>query len=65
MMLSKPIFLFVFILSALEQAYGWTYSSPTATGACGNLDETGSAGDFSFTSIVNKSLFAAPGVPTS
>lgn len=64
MTLAKPIFLFVLILQslALERAYGWTYSSPTATGACGNLDESGSADDFSFTSIVNKSLFATPGV---
>jgi cytochrome c len=64
MMPSKLIFLVVLILTALalEQAYGWTYSSPTATGECGNLDETGSADDFSITSIINKSLFATPGV---
>jgi glucose/arabinose dehydrogenase len=64
MLLHKPLFLFALILPALglDQVYGWTYASPTATGACGNLDETGGAGDFSFTSIVNKSLFATPGV---
>jgi glucose/arabinose dehydrogenase len=64
MMLGKSIFLFFLTLAALglERAYGWTYSSPTATGACANLDESGSADDFSFTSIVNKSLFADPGV---
>ncbi|MEO7426315.1 MAG: PQQ-dependent sugar dehydrogenase [Fibrobacteria bacterium] len=62
--LSKPIFLLALILSglALERAHGWSHSSPTATGDCANLDSTGSADDFSFTSIVNKSLFANPGV---
>jgi hypothetical protein len=64
MLLGKPIFLFVLLLPVLglERAFGWTYSSPTATGDCGNLDETGSAADFSITSIINKSLFATPGV---
>lgn len=67
MMLRNPVFLFALMLPtlALEVAFGWTYSSPTATGACGNLDETGTAEDFSFTSIVNKSRFAAPAFPTS
>ena len=60
MRLSKPIFLLGLILSALEQVHGWTYSSPTATGECGNLDETGNPDDFSITSIINTSLF--PGV---
>jgi glucose/arabinose dehydrogenase len=60
MNLKASIFLFLATLStsALNQAYGWTYSSPTATGTCGNLDETGSAADFSITSIINKSLFS-------
>ena len=59
----KPVFLFVLILAtlALERVQGWTYSSPTATGECGNLDETGNAADFSITPIINKSLFADPG----
>jgi glucose/arabinose dehydrogenase len=64
MMPSKPFFLFVLILAtlALEPAHGWAYSSPTATGDCGNLDEMGNAADFSTTSIINKSNFADPGV---
>lgn len=44
----------------MENAHAWTYTSPTAVGTCGNLDETGSAADFSTTSIINKALF--PGV---
>jgi len=47
---------------ALNQAFGWTYTSATKTGTCSNLDETGSATDFTTTSIVNKSLFPTPGV---
>ena len=60
--LRKPAFIGILAIAALtmEQAHAWTYTSPTKTGTCGNLDETGSAADFSMTSIVNKSLF--PGV---
>lgn len=47
---------------ALNQAFGWTYTSATKTGTCSNLDESGSATDFTTTSIVNKSLFPTPGV---
>ncbi|MEO6097727.1 MAG: PQQ-dependent sugar dehydrogenase [Fibrobacteria bacterium] len=47
---------------ALNQAFGWTYSSPTAKGKCSNLDESGSANDFTITSIVSRSLFPSPGV---
>jgi glucose/arabinose dehydrogenase len=46
----------------LQSAFAWTYSSPTAVGTCGNLDESGSTSDFTFTSVVNRSLFASPGV---
>jgi len=47
---------------ALDQAFGWTYTSSTKTGTCSNLDESGSATDFTTTSIINKSLFPTPGV---
>jgi len=47
---------------ALNQAFGWTYSSPTAAGKCSNLDESGSDSDFTITSIISKALFPAPGV---
>lgn len=62
--LKKSISLAVAMTAAFasSQAFGWTYSSSTATGTCGNLDESGSASDFSFTSIINKTLFASPGV---
>jgi glucose/arabinose dehydrogenase len=62
-MRKTPFFLFA-TLAALSwnQAFAWTYTSPTATGNCGNLDEAGSASDFSFTKIVSKALFTSPGV---
>jgi glucose/arabinose dehydrogenase len=57
--LRKPAFIGLLAIAALttNHVQAWTYSSPTATGTCGNLDETGSASDFTITSIVNKSLF--------
>lgn len=60
----KQAFISALAIAALafDQAYAWTYSSPTAVGKCGNLDESGTAGDFTTTSIVNKALFPAPGV---
>lgn len=58
----KPAFIGALAIAALiiDNAHAWTYSSPTAVGTCGNLDESGSASDFSFTALVNKSLH--PGV---
>ena len=57
--LRKPAVIGLLAIAALtmENAHAWTYTSPTAVGTCGNLDETGSAADFSITSIINKSLF--------
>ena len=63
MSLRKTILRSGFLLPVLASGvFGWTYSSPTATGTCGNLAETGSTSDFTFTSIVNKALFPSPGV---
>jgi glucose/arabinose dehydrogenase len=47
---------------ALNLAFGWTYSSPTAVGDCSNLDETGRSEDFTYTPVVNAALFPNPGV---
>jgi glucose/arabinose dehydrogenase len=62
MNLRKPALIGMLAIAALttEQAHAWTYTSPTAVGTCGNLDESGSASDFSMTGIINKALF--PGV---
>ena len=64
MNLSTSITLISVLLPAVapDRASAWTYTSPTAVGTCSNLDESGSAADFSFTSIVNKTLFPTPGV---
>lgn len=63
---SNTLFFTLSLLSALvfgvSSAFGWTYSSPTAVGTCGNLNESGTTDDFTFTSLVNISLFATPGV---
>jgi glucose/arabinose dehydrogenase len=60
----NAVFIFAFAMAALspDQADAWTYASPTMAGKCQNLDESGSAVDFTTTSIVNKALFPAPGV---
>ena len=51
-----------FFMAAVVAVFGvsrthaaWSYSSPTAQGACGNLDSTGSASDFSITAVVSAS----------
>lgn len=64
MQLKHSIYMAVLGLSALgaPSAFGWTYSSPTAVGTCGNLNENGTTTDFTFTSIINRSLFPSPGV---
>ncbi len=62
MNLRKPAFIGMLAVAALtmNQVHAWTYTSPTAVGTCGNLDESGSASDFTMTSIINKAAF--PGV---
>jgi glucose/arabinose dehydrogenase len=62
MNLRKPVLVAALAIAAFtaDRGHAWTYSSPTAVGNCGNLDEAGTASDFTTTSIVNKALF--PGV---